>query len=422
MTFYTWASGLYEIIPDYALVDLILAVYTFLHVFVAISIFTVSDAFYKKAFVKIHYKLVKMFYEIPFLVQLMTLFLTVQAAGLCYLATYNNDSVIALRAVISIYTWVCSIFLQRLSIGLAKLGVNRCMEIEQEIEIYNISNWKPPPEWTNSLMAPINLILRPEVVGTEHISNETPGLYVSNHGLYGLEMASFLSAVYREGNVFLRSLSDHFHFGQFHGEILRIFGAVDGSRKNVDCLMETKQNVLVYPGGGHEVLKPSTIPRYTLMWKERLGFARMAIKHRYPIVPCCSVGTEDMMDTIIDIPVDFARKNLKIPIIAPILPHRIQKVYFWIGEPIRTDQYEGDYMNDEFAREVRDKVKAAVKSGIREMKEKQENDPNRFLVNHIANSAKDSLNTMVEYCRHAFTIESLPAQLSEDESVAKKMD
>ena len=65
------------------------------------------------------------------------------------------------------------------------------------------------------------------------------------------------------------------------------------------------------------------------MWKERLGFARMAIKHRYPIIPCAAVGTEDMMETILDIPVEFARKGQYIPIALP--NGKVQKVYFWFG-------------------------------------------------------------------------------------------
>jgi hypothetical protein len=78
--------------------------------------------------------------------------------------------------------------------------------------------------------------------------------------------------------LYVRGLADHFHFCSSHGSVLKSFGAVDGTRDNVDCLMNAKQNVLVYPGGGQEVLKNSSFPKYALLWKERLGFARMDIK------------------------------------------------------------------------------------------------------------------------------------------------
>ena len=76
----------------------------------------------------------------------------------------------------------------------------------------------------------------------------------------------------------MRGLADHTHWMGPHGPLLRQCGAVDGSRPNVDLLMANKENVLVYPGGGQEILKPKKTMKYELMWKERLGFARMAIK------------------------------------------------------------------------------------------------------------------------------------------------
>ena len=34
----------------------------------------------------------------------------------------------------------------------------------------------------------------------------------------------------------------------------------------------------------------------------------MAIKHGYTLVPCCGVGTEDMLETLVDIPAGWLRK------------------------------------------------------------------------------------------------------------------
>ena len=148
--------------------------------------------------------------------------------------------------------------------------------------------------------------------------------------------------------------------------------------------MSNNQNVLVYPGGGHEILKHSSVPKYELLWKDRLGFARMAIKHGYPIIPCAAVGTEDMLDIMCDIPIDFVRKDLSLPVIS-LNPKNLQKIYFWFGTPITTSQYNGDYTNDTYAKQVRDQVKAAVEFGIEQMKLKQQNDPNRYYKHQFAN-------------------------------------
>jgi 1-acyl-sn-glycerol-3-phosphate acyltransferase len=72
--------------------------------------------------------------------------------------------------------------------------------------------------------------------------------------------------------------------------------------------MEAKQNILIYPGGGQEVLKHSSVLKYPLLWKEHLGFARLAIKHGYPIVPCASVGMEDMIDIVANINLKSCQK------------------------------------------------------------------------------------------------------------------
>ncbi len=56
---------------------------------------------------------------------------------------------------------------------------------------------------------------------------------------------------------------------------------------------------MVFPGGGREVNKRKN-ERYKLVWKNRLGFARLAIQHAYPIVPFASVGAEHGIDIVLD--------------------------------------------------------------------------------------------------------------------------
>ena len=416
LSLYPYANGIFADMPNFALLDLVLGGVTLFHMFVAWTFFSVSDAIYKKPMMTFTHYLAKTFYGIPYLVPMVNVSLLLLTARLCFMAYISTDSSeITLRAVVSAYTMVSSIFLQKLVTNLITLGVERTLEREKEMERTNIRNWTPPPHWTTIVFAPLNLILRPEISGAENIKHDSPGFYVTNHALFGLEMAPFVATVFAQTNIFLRGLSDHFHFGHFHGEVIRFFGGVDGTRQNVDCLMESKQNVLVYPGGCHEILKPTTVPKYSLMWKERLGFVKMAIKHGYPIVPCCSVGTEDMFDRLFDLPLDFVRKGLQLPVIAPVLPHRLQKVYFWFGEPIATAQYKGDWENDELCRKVRDQVKAAVEAGIQEMKVKQAADPNRFLLQHMVNATKDAINTVVDFATGASFVVSVK-KLDNDES------
>jgi Diacylglycerol acyltransferase len=82
-------------------------------------------------------------------------------------------------------------------------------------------------------------------------------------------------------------------------DLLAKGGMVRGTRDNVRALMRDRQTILVIPGGSGEVNKRRG-QQYQLLWRERIGFARLAIEHRYSIVPFAAVGVDDMLDVIVD--------------------------------------------------------------------------------------------------------------------------
>ena len=128
------------------------------------------------------------------------------------------------------------------------------------------------------------------------------------------------------------------------------------------------------------------------MWKERLGFARLAIEHGYPIVPFAAVGAEEMLDIVIDENnpayahlTDLVKKLTGWPMqpivhgIGPtLLPHP-ERLYFWFGDPIETANFRGRQGDDRAARAVRDEVKRAVERGIALLLAERESDPRRGL-------------------------------------------
>ena len=375
-----------------AAVDLLLGGLSLFHLFVGLTFVIPADHMLKKPGVHHHLKAARALQCLPLRTLLVAL--AALALYLCHLA--HNGSGSAVRAAVASYTWLCAVFLRRLSEVGVSLGEEKVLLIEHEAQRADIAAFQPPPARAlATLMAPIEALIRPDITGLEHVT-ETPSLYVMNHSLLGVEMPSFIHALYSRKGVFLRGLADHMHFSLPHGEVLRALGAVDGTRENVDVLMGARQNVLVYPGGAHEVLKHSATPKYSLLWKQRLGFARMAIKHGYPLVPCAAVGTEDMLSIVADLPVGFVRKELSLPLAAPPSPARIQKIYFWFGEPIPTAQFGGDWQNDAFAIEVRDRTRAAVESGIAILLEKQETDPDRFLMERFGARVREAAAAAAE--------------------------
>ena len=169
---------------------------------------------------------------------------------------------------------------------------------------------------------------------------------------------------------------------------------VRGTRDNVRALMHDQQTILVFPGGGREVFKRRG-QRYQLLWRDRMGFARLAIEQGYRIVPCAAVGAEDMLDVVADVDTpgygEFARLSKKVtgfpvpPMVRGIgltaIP-RPERLYFWFGEPVDTTRFAGQ-ADDTAARTVRDEVKQAILAGIQFLHDERDHDPDRDLARRL---------------------------------------
>jgi len=274
---------------------------------------------------------------------------------------------------------------------LVESNVDAVLDLYEQACERDLVKFTPPPlSLINKLIYPWSCLITPEVHYSSRIPNDSRLLFVSNHSLGGFEMPLWLNAVYKERGILPRGLADHIHFAlPFWGECLKSMGAVDGNRKVCSLLMESNQPILVYPGGSREVLKKKTDSKYGLLWGNRQGFARLAVQHKYTIVPCCAVGTEDFLDIAHDIPVHFIRKGQTLPVIVPNT-RDLQKVYFWFGEPISTNEYGGCYEDADVVRKVRDLTKASIESGIQQMLEVQSNDPRRYLRQRFADSLREA--------------------------------
>jgi 1-acyl-sn-glycerol-3-phosphate acyltransferase len=74
--------------------------------------------------------------------------------------------------------------------------------------------------------------------------------------------------------------------------ILRKFGTVAASHENAHRALATGAALLVYPGGDHEVFRPSW-ERHTVDFGRRKGFLRLALDQGVPIVPVVSIGGQE---------------------------------------------------------------------------------------------------------------------------------
>ena len=204
-------------------------------------------------------------------------------------------------------------------------------------------------------------------------------LLVGNHTTLGvLDLPLMVLEIHSTRGRFVRGLAENAHYAvPGFRDLIRRLGAVRGTRANCRSLFDAGEAVLVFPGGGREVAKRKG-EKYQLIWKERIGFAKLAIEAGAPIVPFAAVGAEESFDILIDAdhpvlrPVRAAveklggRWEIAPPLvrgIGPTVLPRRERYYFSFGEPIDTTRWAGK-ADDESARSLRDEVKYAVEGHL----------------------------------------------------------
>jgi 1-acyl-sn-glycerol-3-phosphate acyltransferase len=179
--------------------------------------------------------------------------------------------------------------------------------------------------------------LHVEVVGVENLPAKR-ALLVANHA-FGWDIAFAMSGIRAATGRTVFALGEHLWWRTpFLRRLAAAVGTVDGTAENVDALLQAEQLVLVLPGGLREAMKPSAL-RYRLMWGQRYGFVRAAIRNRTPIVPVAALGADEIFDLVGDsfergarLLGRFGLGSFPVPRLAH-LPHRARLRYV-IGEPI----------------------------------------------------------------------------------------
>ncbi|MFN8087682.1 MAG: lysophospholipid acyltransferase family protein [Mycobacterium sp.] len=246
------------------------------------------------------------------------------------------------------------------------------------------------------LIEPIRKLINPKVYGIENVPARR-ALLVGNHTVMGLLDSPLMCAELWERGIAVRSLGDHAHFKiPMWRDVLTACGVVEGTRSATAELMRRDEVILVYPGGGREVAKRRG-EKYTLIWKNRMGFARLAVEHGYTIVPFAAVGAEEAVDIVLDgdnpllAPTRMFVKNVlgssdSMPIIRGIgltpFP-RPERQYYWFGEPIATESIQGHQDDDSVVESVRDQTKRAVEAGLEFLLAERDRDPNRSVAKRL---------------------------------------
>ncbi len=232
----------------------------------------------------------------------------------------------------------------------------------------------------------------PVFEGLENVPLQGPAVFVGNHTMMGTLDASVMTFGLKERTgVWLRGLADNVHFKvPLWRELFVGSGAVAGSPENFRALMAIGAHVIVFPGGAGEVFKRKG-ERYRLRWKERLGFARLAIEAGCPVVPFSAVGADDSYSILLG-----SDEIMKVPGLAALtrrlgvksdylglyrglgltaLP-RPERYYFRFAPQIDSARFKGE-ATDENAWALRREVEAAIEGGLDMLLKAREQDPAR---------------------------------------------
>jgi 1-acyl-sn-glycerol-3-phosphate acyltransferase len=257
---------------------------------------------------------------------------------------------------------------------------------------------RPSPKAVARLFAAMRVYFAPVFYGMDNIDTKTPYMFVGNHTVNGVfDVPLLFSELYQTKGIFLRGMSDNLHYSiPLWRNFLTRLGAVKGTRENVKKLMKARENILLFPGGGREVFKLKG-EAYKLIWKERLGFARLAVEQSYSILPFASVGVENAFSIVFDrndLMKSFLGKIIKqtgilkdaalkdgenIPPITrglglTMFP-RPERLYFSFGEPIDTTPFKGNHEDKETLFTVRKMVANSIESQIEELLQRRKQDP-----------------------------------------------
>lgn len=232
----------------------------------------------------------------------------------------------------------------------------------------------------------IKRLFNPLTLGADNIPDR-PCLFVGNHSLFALDGWILGPVLLKEQNRFVRGLGDRFLFASDRvGDQVLKAGGVMGHPDVCSAMMQDGQDLIVFPGGAAEAVKPAS-ELYELQWKERYGFVRLAARHGYTIMPFGVIGPDEFYGHLMegqDIPdstlgsvlrrFGLLNDDLRADILPPIpvgalgtmLP-KPQRCYIGFGEPIDLAGEKGKRLGKKRLQAIRAQVADQIETQLAEL-------------------------------------------------------
>jgi len=257
--------------------------------------------------------------------------------------------------------------------GENKMGSPTAKEIAEMID-------RSPPTLSEleTLLFPVIQYFDPHYHYAEKVGTDRPTMFVANHSVWSIADLMLPYGLKKHLDQDVRPLGDRMHFAKMapHRKLFEKLGVVLGTRAVLRALMKDQQSILIFPGGAREVLKRHD-EKYTLQWKKRVGFVKLALEGGYTITPVGVSGGDDIFDILLDAGhflktplgkflggTDFAKKYLRGGEELPQMVRGMgfstipkpQQFHFVFGDPISLDDYQDRIEDDEAMLEARSLV------------------------------------------------------------------
>ncbi|XP_053321950.1 transmembrane protein 68 isoform X2 [Spea bombifrons] len=195
-----------------------------------------------------------------------------------------------------------------------------------------------------------------EICGMDKLPDESPALIVYYHGALPVDYYYFVSRVILLKGRTIHSVGDHFLF-KIPGlrPLLELFNVIHGPKEECVRALSNGHLLAISPGGVREALFSDE--NYTIIWKNRTGFAQVAIDAKVPIIPMFTQNIREGFRTLGWLRLfQWLYERFKIPLV-PLYGGFPVKLCTHLGDPIPYDPNVG-------AAELAEKTKCALQSLI----------------------------------------------------------
>ncbi|XP_015588937.1 transmembrane protein 68 [Cephus cinctus] len=198
-----------------------------------------------------------------------------------------------------------------------------------------------------------------EVVGLEKIPENESVLFVYYHGAIPTDLYYFISKVFLSNSKLIHTVADRFLFKVPGWSIISdALKVIPGTVQTCSAILKEGNMLAISPGGVYEAQFGDSY--YRLMWKKRLGFAKVALDAKVSIIPIFTKNIREAFRTI-----SWGRRfwlrlyaATRFPFV-PIYGGFPVKLTTYVGNPI---PYDGNLTPEE----LRTKVATALEELINE--------------------------------------------------------